>query len=49
MVNPPSTSNVSPVIYEAIRNKGRNFFDKPIVVGFFIENQYSPIVYNHGM
>ena len=41
--------NKIPAYKEAIRNKGRNFFDKPIVVGFFIENQYSPIVYNHGM
>ena len=41
--------NKIPAYKEAIRNKGRNFFDKPIVVGFFIENQYSPIVYNHGI
>ena len=41
--------NKIPAYKEAIQNKGRNFFDKPIVVGFFIENQYSPIVYNHGM
>ena len=41
--------NKIPAYKEAIRNKGRDFFDKPIVVGFFIENQYSPIVYNHGM
>ena len=41
--------NKIPAYKEAIRNKGRNFFDKPIVVGFFIENPYSPIVYNYGM
>lgn len=41
--------NKIPAYKEAIQNKGRNFFDKPIVVGSFIENQYSPIVYNHGM
>ena len=41
--------NKIPAYKEAILNKGRNFFDKPIVVGFFIENQHSPIVYNHGM
>lgn len=37
--------NKIPAYKEAIRNRKETSFDKPIVVGFFIENQYSPIVY----
>lgn len=39
--------NKIPAYKKAVRNREDISFDKPIVVGFFIENQYSPIVYNH--